>query len=245
LAGVTKHQPTVVADLDGVVVRVWRVGGVQAREIANAAGDGPLYIADGHHRYETATTLRGEMEGADRIPALVVPAGDPGLIVLPTHRIIEGAPVDPQRCVKEWQGRFAVEERESEFDVQGLLDGLGANPAAAVAFPGGKLIALAARSATDELEIAVIEREVVQALARAAGARARVTHTAAAGEVLDAVARGAAAGVLLRPTPTERVLAVADAGGVLPPKSTYFAPKVPSGLVVLPFAGVDGAPGAS
>jgi uncharacterized protein (DUF1015 family) len=57
--------------------------------------------------------------------------------------------------------------------------------------------------------------------------------------VFDAVAGGASAGILVRATPAERVLAVADAGGIMPPKSTYFAPKVPSGLLILPFD--DGA----
>jgi uncharacterized protein (DUF1015 family) len=202
-----------------------------------------VYIADGHHRYETATALRAELPAAARIPALAVPVGDPGLVVLATHRVILGAPVDAAAMMAAWAEGFVVEEREAELDPQGMLDALGPGPAAAVVFPEGRLVALSARGDHDgDLEIAVVEREIVQRLVQAAGSDATVGYAAAPGDVFDAVARGASAGVLVRPTATERVLAVADAGGIMPPKSTYFVPKVPSGLLILPF---DDDPGGT
>lgn len=236
LDGVTRHEPTAVAELDGVAVGIWRVSGAPAGEIARAVGDGPVYIADGHHRYETATALRAELPEATRIPALAVPVLDPGLVVLATHRLVRGVPVDLAGVREVWARGFVVEEREAEMDPQGMLDALGPRPAAAIVLPGGRVLALSARNDHDsELEIAVVEREIVQPLARAAGPEATITYVASPGEVFDAVAGGASAGVLVRATPTERVLAVADAGGLMPPKSTYFAPKVPSGLLILPF----------
>jgi len=236
LDGVTRHEPTETAELDGVAIGLWRIGGAQATEVARAVGDGPLYIADGHHRFETAAALRDEVAGAGRIPALVVPLGDPGLVVLPTHRVVWGASIPVDRVVAGWADRFVVEEREAELDLQGLLDGCGPRPAAAVVLPGGRVFAVTARDAhAGALEIAVIEEHVVQPLVRAAGKDARVTYTAVAGEPFTAVAGEAVAGVLVRPTAAERVLAAADAGEVMPPKSTYFHPKVPSGLLILPF----------
>jgi uncharacterized protein (DUF1015 family) len=236
LDGVTRHQPTETAELDGVAVGLWRIGGAQAAEVAHAVGDGPLYIADGHHRFETATALRDEVPGATHIPALVVPLGDPGLVVLPTHRVLWGSALAVDRVVAELEERFVVEAREAELDVQGLLDACGPHPAAAIALPKGRLFVLTARDPhVGALEIGVIEEHVVQPLARAAGRSARVSYTAVAGELFDAVAGEAVAGVLVRPTPAERVLAVADAGEIMPPKSTYFHPKVPSGLLLLPF----------
>jgi uncharacterized protein (DUF1015 family) len=69
---------------------------------------------------------------------------------------------------------------------------------------------------------------------QAAGRGAALRYSADPGAVFDALARGgAAAAVLVRPTPVEQVLAVADARGAMPPKSTYFIPKVPSGLVLM------------
>ena len=236
LDGVTHHQPTAVAELDGVAIGVWRIGGLQAAEIAHAVGGGPLYIADGHHRFETARALRDEMPVASRIPALVVPVRDPGLVVLPTHRVIRGAPVRSADLLGAWQECFEVSEREPELDARGLLEGLGPRPAAVVALPGGRVVALQAReAAANALEIAVIEQDVVQPLLRAAGPNAAVSYTADPGELLAAVAGDAVAGVLVRPTSAERVLAAADAGEIMPPKSTYFHPKVPSGLLMLPF----------
>jgi uncharacterized protein (DUF1015 family) len=237
--GVTRHAPTAIAELDGVGIGLWKVGGVQGREIAHAVHDGPLYIADGHHRFETALSYRRENPAATHIPALIVPVADPGLVVLPTHRIVEGGPVDADALLARLSERFAVEEREAELDPQGLLEGLtGRQPAAVIALPSGRVYAVTARTPTTEgLEIAVIEREVVQPTVRAAGSGAVLRYSADPGAVFDALARGlAAAGVLVRPTPVERVLEVADAHGVMPAKSTYFVPKVPSGLVLMRYA---------
>lgn len=235
LEGVTRHQPTAVADLDGVGIGMWRVGGVQGREIAHVAGEGRLYLADGHHRFETANAYQAENSAAERVPGLIVPVADPGLVVLPTHRLITGSDVNPEPLLKRWASPFVVEAREPELGPQGVLEGLkGRHPAAAVVFPDGRLFVLAGRSAADEPEIAVVEREVVQPLRAAAGPSGAVGYTANPGEVFDLVGRGnAVAAVLVRPTPVERVLETADAGGMLPPKSTYFVPKVPSGLVIL------------
>jgi uncharacterized protein (DUF1015 family) len=239
LDGVTKHAPTVVAELDGVGIGLWKVGGVQAREIAHAVDHGPLYIADGHHRYETAIGYRQENPVATHIPALIVPVADPGLVARPTHRIVEGEAVDADALLRRLGERFAVEEREPELDPHGMLEGLtGREPAAVIALPPGRIYALTARVPSEEvLEIAVIERDVVQPLLQAAGRGATLQYSADPGAVFDALARGAAVGgVLVRPTPVERVLEVADARGVMPAKSTYFMPKVPSGLVWMRYA---------
>jgi uncharacterized protein (DUF1015 family) len=239
LDGVTRHAPTVVAELEGVGIGLWKVGGVQGREIAHAVDHGPLYIADGHHRYETAIGYRHENPAATHVPALIVPLTDPGLVALPTHRIVEGNAVDADGAVRRLSERFAVEEREAELDPRGMLEGLtGREPAAVIAFPNGRVYALTARQpGSADLEVAVIERDVVQVLVQAAGSGAMLRYSPDPGAVFDALARGAAtAGVLVRPTPVEQVLEVADARGVMPPKSTYFMPKVPSGLVLMRYA---------
>ena len=71
-----------------------------------------------------------------------------------------------------------------------------------------------------------------------AGDDSTLTYSASAHEVIDAVREGKAeAGVLVNATSVEDVLSVADAGAVMPPKSTYFVPKVPSGLVLMPLGG--------
>jgi uncharacterized protein (DUF1015 family) len=79
-----------------------------------------------------------------------------------------------------------------------------------------------------------VDEIVVKRLRVLAGDGSRLGYSADAHHVIDEVQQGsAAAGVLLNPSDLEQVLAVADAGGVMPQKSTYFMPKVPSGLVIM------------
>src|SRR5205085_7770983 len=75
--------PAARAELDGVEMRLWVVSGERAAELARVAGSAQLYIADGHHRYETAVAYAQETPGADRVLAFVEPAADPGLTIPP------------------------------------------------------------------------------------------------------------------------------------------------------------------
>ena len=87
------------AELDGVGIRIWVVSGDEAAELARLAGRAQLYIADGHHRYETAAAYAREQPRADRVLSFIVSAADPGLTILPTHRIIFGAGRDAPKLV--------------------------------------------------------------------------------------------------------------------------------------------------
>src|SRR5438093_13560413 len=77
--------PAARAELDGVGTRLWIMSGDQAAELARLAGRAQLYIADGHHRYETAVAYAREHPSADRVLSFIVSADDPGLTVLATH----------------------------------------------------------------------------------------------------------------------------------------------------------------
>jgi uncharacterized protein (DUF1015 family) len=84
------------------------------------------------------------------------------------------------------------------------------------------------------LDVARVDEMVVKPLLRAVGADAQLAYSPNPDEVSQVVMRGVAAfGVLLNATTVEQVLAVADAGAVMPQKATFFTPKVPSGLVAL------------
>jgi len=87
------------------------------------------------------------------------------------------------------------------------------------------------------LDVARIETLVVQYILGAGTATPSLAYTPDPRAAFDAVRHGkAAAAVLLNPPKVEQVFAVADAGDVMPPKSTYFVPKVPAGLVLRPLA---------
>src|ERR1044072_1131500 len=105
LAAVAQSKPDATAELNGVGIRLWVVRDVSRIPLLAA----PLYIADGHHRYETASAYSLENRAADRVLALVVSAQAPGLAVLPTHRVIFGAGRDLDRLLPRWRGWFDIQ----------------------------------------------------------------------------------------------------------------------------------------
>ncbi len=252
---VTKSAPDARAELGGVGIRFWAVGGEAASRLPHLASRLPLYIADGHHRYETAVTYARERPGgeADRVLAFVVPAGDPGLAILPTHRVVFGSGRDATKLIAQWRTWFDVGRVAPCADRLERLGQLsrGGRTACIVAFPDGNDVSLVLKPdapldqvpelgrtpAVRALDVARIEALVVQAILGAGTATPSVTYTADARAAFDAVRTGGAAvAVLLEAPKVEEVFAVADAGDVMPPKSTYFVPKVPSGLVLRPLA---------
>ncbi len=244
----TSTEPDVQASLEGVGISLWHVSGPAGEEIARAAADdGLLYIADGHHRYETAEIYRSENPEADRTLGLIVPLGDPGLEVLPTHRIIGGEPVHQSELLAQITDRFDVITLVSAHDAEAHLSGGTGDTRCVVYFPGPSFLGLSLREGADlstltfageetvlALDVAKIDNLIVDPIVVLAGMRAKVGYSPSTRMVMQRVyTDGASAAVLMNPTAVEQVLAVADAGAFMPQKSTYFAPKVPSGLVIL------------
>jgi len=249
LLEVTKTKPAAQGTLDGVGHRLWVVTGKAGEQLAERASAGALYIADGHHRYETAVAYARENPGADRVMAFIVSAHDPGLVVLPTHRVIYGAGRDVSPLIEQWKLWFEVTPAGQLADPVAELARAGASePACYVALPGdGYLLVLRSNAPLDDvpglgtspalrsLDVAVIEPLVVKQILGAGTSTPTLTYTPDAKAALDAVRTGrAAASVLLNATKVSQVVAVADAGEVMPQKSTYFVPKVPAGLVLKP-----------
>lgn len=243
-----------VQDLRGETHRLWRVTDTATiGRVEALMADRLVIIADGHHRYETAVAYASEDPRADRVLALIVSTADPGLTILATHRIIVGGGRDPTKLVVRWREWFEVGRVAPCMDRVERLAELGRDRTACiVAFPDGYDVTLVLKPdapldavaelgtspAVRALDVARIEALVVQYILGAGAATPSLAYTPDAQVALDAVRlRGAAAAVLLNPTKVEQVLAVADAGGVMPPKSTYFVPKVPAGLVLRPLGG--------
>jgi len=251
LAGVLGRPADARAALDGVGIRLWVVSGADATRFSLLASRFPVYIADGHHRYETAVAYARERPAADRLLAFIVSVVDPGLAVLATHRVIYGADRDAAKLAERWRARFDVSRVPPGADHLTVLAQAGARGTACLvawpdddqclvlktAAPLGGLPELGRSEAVRSLDVAVVEALVVQEILRAGQATPTLTYKADAAEALRAVRDGkAAAAVLLNPTRVDQVLAVADAGDVMPPKSTFFAPKVPCGLVLRPLS---------
>jgi uncharacterized protein (DUF1015 family) len=265
----TRRADLDVVDDDETDHRLWAVpaDGDDAAAVAPllaAAAGGPLTIADGHHRYETALRYRDERRMSrsceedpafDYVLTLFVDAAGQTLTVLPTHRVVRGLGDDE---VATMLGRldelFEVERGVSaaslleRFESAALTEG-GRGRFGLWTRDGGAL--LGARR--DELEPllpdggpALRGLDVTllgAALGRLAGldaealAAGAVGYTKSAAEAIhsvDAGLDGADAAFLLEPTPVASVIAVAADGDVMPQKSTYFYPKALTGLVINP-----------
>jgi uncharacterized protein (DUF1015 family) len=179
---------------------------IDADGIEEAFADKQLLIADGHHRYETALAF-----GADAILVVLVSTEDPGLMIFPTHRIAERVN-GPAPAHTDLGSALAELERESP------------ERAAAVLYRGEGGIAVV-HGRQGELDVQLVESLAPEG----------VTYTPSVEEAVAAVDSGRAAGAfLVRPTRIEDVFRFAEAGEPLPQKTTYFYPKLLSGLLFHP-----------
>lgn len=245
LAGAGGSAPLLDASTpDGIRHRLWRAGaGGGSEELCEAAGARPLLLADGHHRYETALSLAEGWPGreaARSILACVVPGTDPGLAVLPTHRTLDRPPEGSNwdellaRLFRPEPARRPLAEAPAEAAEAG-------GGAIVAASPGREPVLLRPRaeaaaalpSAARDLPPVLFDRLVLR---RGFGADAeRAARSGLLGyhrSVEEAVAAAGPEGLafLLPPLGPERVWEAARSLGRLPPKSTYFWPKIPSGL---------------
>src|SRR5438477_10279321 len=245
VAAASQGAPDATAELNGVNIRLWIVRDPSHFPLPQS----PLYIADGHHRYETASAYALENRSADRVLALIVSAQDPGLAVLPTHRVIFGTGRELERMLPRWREWFDVQPLAAGHDPVTALASLGRDRTACLVADRSRILALllkpgalpdrlpslAQSTAVRDLDVARIESLVVKEILSAGTSTPIIRYVADGTEALGMVQRGGAAvAVLLNPAKVEQVFAVADAGDVMPPKSTYFVPKVPSGLVLRP-----------
>jgi uncharacterized protein (DUF1015 family) len=247
VADACRGIPDASAELNGVGIRLWIVREPSRFPLPSS----PLYIADGHHRYETASAYAQENPAAYRVLALIVSAQDSGLAVLPTHRVIFGAGRDLEQMLPRWRDWFDVQPVPFDSDPESTLLSLGRERTACIVADRSRMVALVMRpgvlpdrlpslaqsDAVRELDVARVESLVVKEILGAGTSTPIVRYVPDAKQALELVRTGGAAlSVLLNPTKVEQVFAVADAGDVMPPKSTYFIPKVPSGLVLRPVA---------
>ena len=214
------REPDMEATLDGVTSRLWRVAGDDAIVDALGRVEGRFLIADGHHRYETALAYHEEQgtEESGFVLATLVSSEDDGLEILPTHRLISGDPPD-------LDGSFRLTDIEPSAEAgTAALAGLDRDHPAFVLLRRDSAQLVEADGA--ELDTAVIDRLPLEDV--------RYTPSAVAAE--EAVRSGRAdAAFLVRAPALEEVVAVARAGELLPEKTTYFFPKLTSGLVFSPF----------
>jgi uncharacterized protein (DUF1015 family) len=263
-----RRAPTIEFSWRGEAHRVWVIDDTEHVEGIQAAfgATGPLYIADGHHRYETSLAFKAEAgshtPGADAILATVTWADDPGLLALPTHRLLRGLPAELtlEEAETRWSDLFHVEyypiwEGAPAEQIDALMQQLASSGQAGPCFgvfglghldlfgilalrgrtPPADALPADRSAAWKTLDVALLHTLLIDPLIADTG-RAREQALAYTRDPHEAIAevrqgRGSVA-FFLNPTPVHAVLAVADAGDLMPEKSTYFYPKPPAGLVM-------------
>jgi uncharacterized protein (DUF1015 family) len=244
-------------DDDGTVNRLGRTTDPAAIEtVQRVLADAELLIADGHHRYETARVYAEEIggEGPHRyVMMCLVALQDPGLTVFPTHRLVNQLTSAKQEALAQALRRdFTIEELQSTDQLApaagdtvriGYIDAHFKRPfMLTLSDPAIVEAALPDHAPSyRRLDTAVLEALVIKGALGMTEDDIDHLHGlgyardfAQALELIDT--GGYDAAFFMAPTPIERVHEVAAAGESMPPKSTYFFPKVPTGLLFNPLA---------
>ncbi len=236
---------------------VWKVteeGLLDALE--RTLSGGSFFVADGHHRYETALAYRDELAGGGQLPrdhpanfvlTAAVGSSDEGLRVLPTHRLISVEHPQAVSAGLEALGREYHIDTSGPADEAPLAD---CGPGAMALYAKGMLHKLqmkpAARSEFEKsegkllsgLNVHEARLKVLSCFFRDVDSAVEEENIRYTHEVSEAVVRVDSgefdAALLLAPIPVEKVAKVARAGEIMPPKSTYFFPKLPTGVVLNP-----------
>jgi len=270
------QEPTIDGTTaDGTRHLLWRVSDeATIAKVREQLADKPLYIADGHHRYETMLALRNKLLGdapsaSPRSSAafgmmFLANIDDPGLVVLPTHRMIHNvANFDADALRRKLSELFFVEELPLSADAatsgRAIRDALtkAAQKGTSIAFvvpteataqiltlrPEVDLGALGLTGAKETLalDVTILHGVVLEGLLgidRAAQeAQSNIEYIKDTRVALERCQAGdGQAYFLMNATPVAQVVAVSDVGEVMPQKSTFFYPKIATGMVFNPIA---------
>ncbi len=246
---------------DGLVThRLWVVNDpVSISALREDFADRKLYIADGHHRYETALRYRDHLreQGEDRpgagcVMMFLADMEDPGLVVFPTHRLVRGlAGFDPASLPAACGENFLWEEQESREDTEKALEEFYRQGRHAFGYFDGRTFRtmvlkdegildglLPEKSpAYRHLDVTILHTLILEGALgidkENMAAQKNLFYTRSAEEAERSVRAGESqCCFLLNPTRVEEIGAVAAAGEKMPQKSTYFYPKLITGLVM-------------
>ncbi|MGB7556641.1 MAG: DUF1015 domain-containing protein, partial [Candidatus Korobacteraceae bacterium] len=255
--------PTVeVRDQYDVLHRLWKVSDpVVIKTVQTKMADKKLIIADGHHRYETALTYRNEMRNqgkpdlgapSERVMMSFVNMDAPGLLVLPTHRVVFGMEgFDIAKIGAKLQENFEVESLGPITDAAAAVERLhqaGKDTTALLAVTSYGAFLLRSRAKQNSksfeglserqraLDVVQLHKLVLEDALGMSEADIReqkhLKYVRDANEAIDEVRNGANVAFIINPINMKQMRDVAFAGEVLPQKSTDFYPKMLSGLTI-------------
>jgi uncharacterized protein (DUF1015 family) len=255
-----------ITDTAGVRHRFWQVSDPRVCRVLSATlADRTVYIADGHHRYETALRYRNERreetdrtegeEPFDYVLAFLVNMEEPGLVILPTHRVLRELPIEVSSFVAGLADRFQVQEISCSEGVDALLDAVRGAP------EGERRIGVSLRdyhsflvltakdgehdeqlhgpTALRRLDVTLLHSLVIEGPGSLLGINSheaveagQLVYVKGDRAAVRMVENGeAAVAFLLNATRLDEVRSVCESGETMPEKSTYFYPKILTGLV--------------
>lgn len=261
LAKLSAGRPDVeFTDGEGIVQRLWIVTDPAALEtLSRQFAERKLYIADGHHRYETALNYRNDRKekglplgDSDSVMMMLVDMENDGLVVFPTHRIVRGLEgFSPEDVLEKCGDYFDIEKKTDPSCMEQELEALYHEGKKAFGFYFGEgwyLLTLKELSVMDRLlpdacaalrtlDVSVLHTLILERLMgidkENMANQKNLTYTRDIPEALSAVDSGTAdCSFILNPTRVSEIRDVAAAGGKMPQKSTYFYPKLITGLVM-------------
>ncbi len=267
LAAQDKNEPTMslsTAEGERHVIRVVNDPGVVG-QICGGLADQPLYIADGHHRYETALNYKKEMiacsgaitgdEEFNFALITLVDLADPGLVILPYHRMVRGIPESTlSGLLSGLKEFFEVQElslsmpdvwqradellAEDESQVKVILFGLGKESIFLLTLrdfdAAGKVMSASLSELYKRLNVSIVDHVIVEKLLGISPDKKEdlLAYSHDRQEIIDRVSdRQYQLAIMSSPVKSEVIKAISDGGERMPRKSTYFYPKLPSGLV--------------
>lgn len=250
-----------IVDEQNMKHRLWRVTDQRLiAEITTRLAPASLIIADGHHRYETALRYRREVAaqepGSEDAPfhyvlAYLTNAQEDGLVILPTHRLLRGVSLPPAQALRMVLHRDFRLALFPLHDPAAFLHALrapgaerrigcvvaGAGHYWVLAFDERVTRTLAVPAPLRDVDVTVLHELILLRLLglKAEAQKQHLEYTIDEEEAIRLVAtRQCQAAFLLNPTTFTQIRRVCEAGEVMPQKSTYFFPKLPTGLVFLP-----------
>lgn len=240
-------------DNEGVTHSLWLIDDANdISAVVRAMAPKQIFIADGHHRYETAVKFRdylaerGECAAnRDYVLMTLVDMDNEGLVIFPTHRLIHSMQVDKAELLKKLEGEFDIEEYDDVSRAEAVLAKYTDRKAYAL-YTGGEgftlLVFKGPLPAVEDgglcaLDVSVLHNRILE---RCLGidkenmaAQRNLKYTRDIAEAVESVKNGnSSAAFILNATKVGEIKSVSLAGGKMPQKSTYFYPKLKTGLVM-------------
>ena len=233
--------------------RVWRIADPKAIEaIQTDLKERQVIIADGHHRYTASLGVKRDLDASkgagpwDYAMITLAAMDDPELLVLPTHRIVSGISPDFDTVVESLDEYFAIEAFDTPAEVLEAMESTGAMAMGMLAAGQGSYLLTPWQpdeigdrihgehsKAWRMLDVSILHGIIMdRVLGMGSGESLHIAYTRDPAEAVQSVENGAAFAFLLKSTPTDAVRVIALGGETMPQKSTFFYPKLLTGLLI-------------